>query len=122
MAGTRPSRSNLTDASRVSIASSFTALSAAAHPSDRRGRLFIDAAQQPPIAEQVARPDFADRKGADAQKFVERKIGVKTDVPGQMRETPLHEAQCPVLAGEMVNQYDRSAGNADAPHLGREAG
>src|ERR1700722_7647489 len=58
-----------------------------------RGGLFVDAAQQPPIAEQVARPDFADGQLAVVEKGVEREVGVKPDMAGEMRQPPLHKTQ-----------------------------
>src|SRR5438067_1542041 len=45
--------------------------------SDRRGGFFVDAAQQPPIAEQIARADFAHAQLAVAQEGIEPEVGVK---------------------------------------------
>src|SRR5207302_5688913 len=73
---------------------------------ERRGRLLVDAAQETPIPEQVARADLARRQFALAQESVEREIGVKTDMPRQMGQPLFHEAERPVFAGEMVDQHD----------------
>src|SRR5437763_3205685 len=85
--------------------------------SDRRGGLLVDAAQQAPIAQEIARSDLARAQSAVAQKRIEREIGVKADMAREMGQALFHPAQGPVLAREMVDQHDRAAGDTDAPHL-----
>src|SRR6185437_14521170 len=86
----------------------------------RRG-LFVDATQEPPIAEEIARLDLAHGELARLEKRVERKIGVKADEPGQGREQLLDDAHDAVFAGEVIDDDDRAARPADAAHLGGKA-
>src|SRR5438105_15435817 len=77
------------------------------------GGLFVDAAQQLPIAEQVAGPHLADRQLAVATERVEREIGVKSNMAGKPGQPFFDEARWQVLAGEVIDDDDRPAGYAD---------
>src|SRR6516165_3866419 len=68
-----------------------------------RCRLLVDAAQELPIAEEVARPHLADRKLTVAAEYLERKIGMKADVPGDAGQPSFHQAQEQVVAGKVVD-------------------
>ena len=59
---------------------------------------------------------------AVAQEGVERKIGMKADMAGKPGEASFHKAEDDIFAHEVVDDDDRSAGDAHAPHFGRETG
>src|SRR6516165_5569899 len=46
------------------------------------GGFFVDAAQQLPIAEQIAGPHLADRQLAVTPESIEREVGVEADMAG----------------------------------------
>src|SRR5947207_15106771 len=76
--------------------------------------LFVDAAQQLPIAEQITGPHLADRQLAVAPARVEREIGVKADMAGDPRQAVFDAARHQVIAGEVIDDDDRAAGHEDA--------
>ncbi len=45
---------------------------------------------------------------------------MEADMAGKVRQPLLHKTRRPVLAGEMVDQNDRAAGNTHPAHLRRE--
>src|SRR5204863_7605365 len=65
------------------------------------GGLFVDAAQQLPIAEQIAGPHLADRQLAVAPARVEREIRVEADMAGEPGPAFVHGAG-PQVAGGAV--------------------
>src|SRR6516165_3390288 len=86
-----------------------------------RGRLSVDAAQQLPIAEQVARPHLADREPAVAAERLKRKVSVKTDMASDPSQPFFDQAQQQIVAGEVIDDNDRATGDADPAHFRSKA-
>src|SRR6185312_10710317 len=89
----------------------------AAAAAARSDRLRVDAAQQAPIAEQVARPHLAHLQPAGIEEGAEWKVSVETNLAGERRQALLDEAHRRILAGEMIDHDNGAAGPAYPPHL-----
>src|SRR6516162_6241869 len=83
-----------------------------------RRRLFVDATQELPITEEVARPHLADRQAALAAESVEREIGMKADMAGEVGQAFFHKPERQLVAGEVIDHDDCSARNAHPTHFG----